>query len=625
MADYTFLGIKTYQQNFTGGGYTYTINIPFTIRHYPSLGKIGINPGNLYITAVNAAPAPVLTSNGRTSYYKCDASDDTIYWDGGTEDQDIQSYNYGANYMLHVDARGDQYPISDNDTWSVQQYKWCDDSGIWGGDLLPFQMSYVIEWYWDVVNTSYGLNKPSGTYTIDMTEFIMPATLTAVSTFTSTSNPQITYNNPMGDACQLYAAIAVNEIYNVVVPYREIGTNRTSYTFSLTDQERNAVLAAANETTETCWFLLKTVTNNGGYENVDYMVKTLTITNGEPVMEPTVVDVNTATVALTGDSSVLVKYHSNAECKTNAVPAQGATIAKTVIKNGNKTLEADGIFYGVESRDFIFTITDSRGLGLTMDKHPKMIEYIKLTCNAKFEKATVDGAINYTIAGNFYFETFGAVTNTLQVQVRYKEYGAEKFNAWVDVDKLTKHSKSYEATGAITGLDYQKTYVCEARAIDKLMTVNSAVANLKTVPVFDWGEEDFNFNVPVTIQGWDYGSNVVLWESSSGSQMVASHTAYLNNPLQNVPHGIVLVFSAASGDVSWSTHFVPKSIISRNQGGAQCFIMANNAAFATMGAKYLYIYDDMIVGHSSNNSSGTGASGITFDNSKFVLRAVLGV
>lgn len=624
MADYTVLGTKNYQQVFQGtNGYSYTININFTINHYTTLGKIGLYPSGLYITALNAAPSPTLASNGRTSYYKCDASSDVIYWDGGTENQDKTSYNYGANYILNVDADDDQYPLSDKETWYWQRYKWNDDDGLWGGSLLPFQQQYQIEWYWDVESAAYNLDHPSGTITIDLTDYMMPATLTAVSTFTDESNPTITYSNPMGEACTLTAAIAVDEIYNVVVPYREISTSSTSYTFELTDDERNAVLAATDTTTETCWFLLKTTAN--GYENVDSMVKTLTITNGEPVMEPTVVDVNTDTVALTGDSSVLVKYYSNAECKTNAVGTKGATIVKTIIKNGSNTLESDGIFYGVESRSFYFTITDSRGLGLTKDKHPAMIEYIKLTCNAKFETPTVDGAIEYAIAGNFYFETFGAVTNTLEVQVRYRLADSDTFSEWMAADTVTKSTKTYTASGTITGLDYTKAYVCEARAIDKLMTVSSGVERVKTAPVFDWGEEDFNFNVPVTIQGWDYGSNVVLWESSSGSQMTSSHTAYLNYPLQDVPHGIVLIFSAASGDVSWSTHFVPKEIIGRNNGGAQTFMMANNAGFATMGAKYLYIYDDMIVGHTSNNSSGTAASGITFDNSQFVLRAVIGV
>lgn len=622
--EYTLLGTKGYDYLFTHtSGASYIMHLDFSVWHFPTLGRIGIQPANPNISAAITAPTPVLTSNGRTSYFKCADNSEIIYWDGGTEGQDKETYNFGANYILYTDAREDDVPYSDKETWYWQRDKWFD--ALYGSTqgTMPFKQQYQIEWYWDVVDSAFGLNKPSGTITIDMTEFLMPAKLTAVSTFTSMSNPSITYSNPMGDTCQLYAAIAVDEIYNVVVPYREIPTNRTSYYFELTDEERNAVLSAANETTETCWFLLKTVAT--GYENVDYMTKTLTITNGEPVMEPTVQDVNAATIALTGDSKILVKYFSNAECKTNAVPAQGATIAKTLIKNGSKTLDADGIFYGVENDSFYFTITDSRGLGMTRDKHLTMVEYIKLTCNAKFETPTVDGAIEYSIAGNFYFETFGAVVNTLEVQVRYRLADSDTFSAWMPADTVTKKTKTYTASGAITGLDYTKAYVCEARAIDKLMTISSGVERVKTAPVFDWGEEDFNFNVPVTIQGWNYGSNVVLWESSSGSQMTASHTAYLNHPLQNVPHGIVLVFSAASGDVSWSTHFVPKEIIYRNQGGAQCFMMANNAAFAKFGAKYLNIYDDMITGHSSNNTSGTAASGITFDNSAFVLRAVIGV
>ena len=76
--------------------------------------------------------------------------------------------------------------------------------------------------------------------------------------------------------------------------------------------------------------------------------------------------------------------------------------------------------------------------------------------------------------------------------------------------------------------------------------------------------------------------------------------------------------------MGWSTHFVPKSMISYNNGGGQTFLMGLNAGFSAIGAKYLYIYDTYIEGHSGNISTGTNSS-LTFKNNEFVLRYVMGV
>jgi hypothetical protein len=53
-------------------------------------------------------------------------------------------------------------------------------------------------------------------------------------------------------------------------------------------------------------------------------------------------------------------------------------------------------------------------------------------------------------------------------------------------------------------------------------------------------------------------------------------------------------------------------------------MMNINAGFSGFGAKYLYIYDNRITGHETNTASGAN-SGVTFNNSQYVLRYVIGV
>ncbi len=123
----------------------------------------------------------------------------------------------------------------------------------------------------------------------------------------------------------------------------------------------------------------------------------------------------------------------------------------------------------------------------------------------------------------------------------------------------------------------------------------------------------------------DYGGTL-LW--SGGYYMTAGHIISFTESASNQPSGIVLVWSeitdGSAKNQSWHSHFISKKLIALHSGTGHVFQMStsNLAYFAT---KYLYIRDDGITGHDNNNLTGTGASGITFTNNRFVLRYVIGV
>lgn len=123
------------------------------------------------------------------------------------------------------------------------------------------------------------------------------------------------------------------------------------------------------------------------------------------------------------------------------------------------------------------------------------------------------------------------------------------------------------------------------------------------------------------------GSGKILW--SGGMYMTAGHTATLSEKVSEQPNGIVLVFSryedGAVQNYGINSFFVPKALISEVNGYGNVFTMSSSAKFGIMCSKYLYIHDDKITGNADNNASGTSASGITYNNSAFVLRYVIGV
>lgn len=213
----------------------------------------------------------------------------------------------------------------------------------------------------------------------------------------------------------------------------------------------------------------------------------------KPTLSPTVVDSNTTTTALTGDSAKFIKYYSKASVATGAKARNSATLKSQKIVCGAKSISgASGTISAVESGSFTFGATDSRGYTTTQTVNKTLIEYVKLTCSMEAGAPTTAGVATLKISGNYFNGSFGKVANTLTVQYRYKTQGGS-YGSWTTVT-ATKSGNTYSATASISGLNYLNTYVFQVRAIDKLATVNSNEQTRKTTPVFDWSKDDFNIN-----------------------------------------------------------------------------------------------------------------------------------
>ena len=231
-----------------------------------------------------------------------------------------------------------------------------------------------------------------------------------------------------------------------------------------------------------------------------YFTATVNESASKPTLNPTVVDVNTTTTALTGDSSKFIKYYSNASVSTGASARNSATLKSQKITCGAKSISsASGTINAVESGSFTFSATDSRGYPATQTVNKTLIEYIKLTCSMEAGAPTTDGVATLKISGNYWNGTFGALANTLTVQYRYKPQGGSYGN-WTTVS-ATKSNNTYNATATISGLDYRTTYVFQARAVDKLATVNTDEQARRTTPIFDWSKDDFRVNGDFTVNG----------------------------------------------------------------------------------------------------------------------------
>ena len=215
----------------------------------------------------------------------------------------------------------------------------------------------------------------------------------------------------------------------------------------------------------------------------------------KPTLSPTVVDNNSTTTALTGDSSKFIKYYSNASVSTGASARNSATLKSQKITCGSKSISsASGTINKVESGSFKFSATDSRGYTTSQTVTKTLINYVKLTCSMNASAASTSGVAELKISGNYWDGNFGVTNNTLTVQYRYKEQDGTYSNWTNSSASVDKSNNTYSTTVTISGLNYLNAYTFQARVIDKIATVTSTEQTRKTVPVFDWGKNDFKVN-----------------------------------------------------------------------------------------------------------------------------------
>ena len=265
-----------------------------------------------------------------------------------------------------------------------------------------------------------------------------------------------------------------------------------------------------NAKTGKCTITCRTYSSSGSTSvlgNATTCTITLTAT-GAPDVSGTVVDTNATTVALTGSNSKLIRYKSTATATISASAKNSSSIVSKFI-NGSTVSGNTKVYNNCSETSFVFKAVDSRGYSTSITKTPTVVAYIQLTINPVLLRPTPTGSnITMSFSGDFYRGSFGAATNTLTIYYRYKESGGS-YGSWKTVEstKIVFGSHSYTSSETFSlddEFNYQKEYQFQIMAVDgtsenPLSTVIKTVIVPRGIPVFDWGENDFNFNVPVMI------------------------------------------------------------------------------------------------------------------------------
>lgn len=176
----------------------------------------------------------------------------------------------------------------------------------------------------------------SYTYTLDTIQRF--AYVTSVDNFTDESNPVMNYANPLGDALSsTQACISLDDTgVDPLIAYRDIDINGSSYTFELTEANREALRAACpNSNTLTTYFIIKSVMN--GQTFYSKKSATMSIVNGNPtITNAQYYDTNADIIAVTDDPTKIVQALSTVEFKFGTLSAlkYATLVSATITING---------------------------------------------------------------------------------------------------------------------------------------------------------------------------------------------------------------------------------------------------------------------------------------------------
>lgn len=316
----------------------------------------------------------------------------------------------------------------------------------------------------------YSYSNTSGSGTFELNDIPRQANITSAPDFNDEENPTITYSNPAGmSVTSLQACISLTTSKDDV-QYRDISMTGSSYTFELTDSERETLRnAVISDNTINVFFFVKTeIGEKTYYSNIK---KTMTLINANPTFDNwTYQDTNKKTLELTKNNQVVIKNYSKItgtiSTANKAVAKKGATMSKYILNIGDNQAEAafsntanvtTAPAITATEKVFMMFAQDSRKLTKSKPIFVSNDNYKQYTeINIKEAKATRTGGVGTEVTlefnGDIWNNSFGAEENDI-VSCKYR-YKKANEDTWTESDQsLTpvKSGNSYSLTATIKG------------------------------------------------------------------------------------------------------------------------------------------------------------------------------
>lgn len=296
---------------------------------------------------------------------------------------------------------------------------------------------------------TYSSSNYSGSGTFTLNNIPRQASIDSATDFNDEQNPTITYTNNAGTAVStLQACIALTESSvqsNPIISWRDISKTGSSYTFNLTDAERESLRnAMPNQNSRNLWFFVKTILNGTTYYS--YKIASISIVNANPFIDTIdYADVNSETSDFTGDDHVIIQGLSRLQFQMWDIEAlKGATLTTLSVNVNGDVRSTPFSGTGITSATYnynevdvsenttaVLTLTDSRGNSSSYNVPLTIWEYESPTAiiteyreNNFYSESHIKVDARYSSLNNL---------NTIAIKYRIKKSSDSTWGSWVTI------------------------------------------------------------------------------------------------------------------------------------------------------------------------------------------------
>lgn len=328
----------------------------------------------------------------------------------------------------------------------------------------------------------------------DLPAIARKATITKAFNFTDTENPKFQYANPAGNSVSSLQACLSFDNSTADIAYRDIAKSGQSFTFDLTDSERNVIRQKVAGQSAKVYYIVKTVINGSAY--TDSQPATCSIADSSPTFDCNYYDGNSDTVNITGNNQKIIQNNSDLVINLSNISAKKyATIKNVGVSlngvNYSRSVSGTSASLAIGKVDIsgdieaVVSVTDSRGL-ITA----KPLKIIVLNWQLPTASISVTRQANYysdcTIVVNADYAYLDG-NNSISIEYRLKKDGSDSWSDFVAIENHT--SASFEA-------DNNFKWSVQVVISDKLGTTTYNVDLAKGVPIiyFDRKKQSVGIN-----------------------------------------------------------------------------------------------------------------------------------
>lgn len=357
----------------------------------------------------------------------------------------------------------------------------------------------------------------SGNITLD--NIPRQATITSATDFDDTGTPSLTYSNAGGFTADAYLEFAPVGSGTQIMRKGAITGKSGTYTFVLTDAERDTLRAACTGISMPVRYVLRTII--GGKEYYSTLDRTMSMSDAAPILgDVAYKDANASTVAITGDNQVIVQRQSDLQVSFGAATGQkGATISRYEVTFAGVTKTATSVmtldFGKVDvSSDMplVFSAIDSRGLKTSTIITVKVESWWEPTSTIELQRKNNFEPETH-ITANAWYASLNA-KNDVTISAKYRKAGST--DAWSTIEL----QNGVEST-VTCERDY--AYEWQVTTADKLGSTTQTLTLGRGIPTFfiDTAKSSIGVNCfPASNDVFQLGNNAFL--TAQGAYPVGS-------------------------------------------------------------------------------------------------------